>query len=382
MAISTVTGAAKLDKRVIKEARSLVREGKSTLKHRLAEADAQLLKQRLEPVERALSARDVVALRRELPGLDAAVDKVAVAAHKSSWREYVESIGVAIVIALLLRAFVVEAFKIPSASMIPTMQIGDFIFVNKFIYGVRVPYTRTKLFEVRKPEPGEVIVFMNPCTPERDFIKRIVAVAGDTVEVRCNILYVNGVATPSTHVDRKCEYWDFDEVTQKWETNVDKHAACSHYRETLGSYSFSTYHYADRPLRPNEPNIHDFPLIGDDDLERFGAGDGLPFCRGPDRRTPDERARSLGTIERTVREGEQPASSCALQAHYRVPPGHVFVMGDNRVNSADSRTWGPVPLDHIKGKAMFVWFSAGEPVERWWSLNTNIRWDRIGDFVH
>jgi len=339
------------------------------------------LKERLDPVEQAIRSGNLGAVRRGLPGLDAAIDKVAVAPQKSSWREYVESIGVAILIALLLRAFVVEAFKIPSASMIPTMQIGDFIFVNKFLYGVRVPYTRTKLFEVRKPEKGEVIVFMNPCTPERDFIKRIVAVAGDTVEVRCNVLYVNGVATPSKHVDRPCEYWDYDEVTQAWEPNIDKHAPCSHYIEKLGNNEFSSYHDADRPLHPDEPNIHDFPLVPGDAFDAL-EGEGLPFCHGPDRRNAQDKARSIGTIERSIPIGQAPASACALRASYRVPPAHVFVMGDNRVNSADSRTWGPVPLDHIKGKAMFVWFSAGEPVKRWYSLNTNIRWDRIGDFVH
>jgi hypothetical protein len=139
-------------------------------------------------------------------------------------------------------------------------------------------------------------------------------------------------------------------------------------------------------LHPDEPNVHDFPMVYRDELERSSLGlgqpDGLPFCHGPDRRNAEEKARSAGTIERTIPEGEEPATPCSLRARDRVPAAHVFVMGDNRVNSADSRTWGPVPLDHIKGKAMFVWFSAGEPVKRWYSLNTNIRWDRIGDFVH
>src|SRR5262249_20874197 len=104
-----------------------------------------------------------------------------------------ESIGIAILIALLLRAFVVEAFKIPSSSMVHTLEIGDHIFVNKFLYGVHVPFTDKKLFSLRAPRRGDVIVFINPCD-QRDFIKRIVATAGDTVEVRCNILYINGKA--------------------------------------------------------------------------------------------------------------------------------------------------------------------------------------------
>src|ERR1700759_2247167 len=98
--------------------------------------------------------------------------------------------------ALALRAFVVEAFKIPSSSMYPTLEINDHIFVNKFIYGVRIPWTTTKLFALRGPPRGEVIVFIYPCDPDRDYIKRVVATAGQTVETRCGVLYVDGVAVP------------------------------------------------------------------------------------------------------------------------------------------------------------------------------------------
>ena len=133
--------------------------------------------------------------------LDSLVDELVKRPPKSTTRDYVESIGAAILIALALRAFVIEAFKIPSSSMYPTLEIGDHIFVNKFIYGVRIPWTSTKFFELRGPERGEVIVFMYPCEPDRDYIKRVVALAGDTVEVRCNVVYVNGVAVPSKMIE-------------------------------------------------------------------------------------------------------------------------------------------------------------------------------------
>ena len=385
MVMSSVSAAGRLDRRVRHEARELVREARSALGRKLPEPEARVLADRLEQVEAALKAGDLGAVRRSLPGLDAAVDKVAAAGRKSSWREYVESIGVAILIALLLRAFVVEAFKIPSASMIPTMQIGDFIFVNKFLYGVKVPYTRTKLFEVRAPARGEVIVFENPCTPERDFIKRIVALENDTVEVRCSVVYVNGQPVPSQHVPGRCEYWNYEEPIEGRAGTWELKRECSHYLDTLGGYTFDTYHDADRPLHPDQADTtHDFPLVEVDDLGRPmpGPRGGMPYCRERDERTDAERARSQGKIVRTTPAGQEPPTDCSLSAHYVVPPGHVFVMGDNRSNSADSRVWGPVPVDHIKGKAMFIWFSIGEPNGAWYSFKRNVRFDRIGNFVH
>src|SRR5206468_2579101 len=145
-------------------------------------------------VEDGLADKDLQKVRHNLPLLDALCDELIKRAPKSTTRDYFESIGAAVLIALALRAFVIEAFKIPSSSMYPTLEIGDHIFVNKFIYGVRIPYTRTKFFELRGPERGEVIVFIYPCDPDRDYIKRVVALASDSVEVRCNVVYVNGVA--------------------------------------------------------------------------------------------------------------------------------------------------------------------------------------------
>src|SRR5690606_10630642 len=133
---------------------------------------------RIDALEAACEAGDGERMRVELARLDDLADEHLAFARKSTTREYVESIGIAILIALFLRAFVIEAFKIPSGSMIPSPEIGDHIFVNKFLYGIRIPWTRTKFLQLRKPRRGEVVVFIYPCE-SKDFIKRIVAVEGD-----------------------------------------------------------------------------------------------------------------------------------------------------------------------------------------------------------
>ena len=106
--------------------------------------------------------------------------------------EYTEAIITALILALLIRAYVIQAFKIPSGSMIPTLVIGDHILVNKFIYGTKIPFSETMVLEFTKPEKGNIIVFKYPEDPTRDFIKRVVAVEGDVVESKNKTIYVNG----------------------------------------------------------------------------------------------------------------------------------------------------------------------------------------------
>src|SRR4051812_9704462 len=181
-------------------------------------------------VDQALGKEDLLGVRRGLPALDSLVDELVKQPPKSTTRDYVESIGAAVLIALALRAFVIEAFKIPSSSMYPTLEIGDHIFVNKFIYGVRIPWTNTKLFELRSPKRGEVIVFMQPCMPDKDYIKRVVATAGQSVEVRCNVLFVDGKAVESKLVagGDSCSYNDYDDYSDKWSMKT-----CSLYQENV-----------------------------------------------------------------------------------------------------------------------------------------------------
>ena len=234
-------------------------------------------------------------------------------ARKGASREYVESIGVAVLIALLLRAFVVEAFKIPSGSMIPTLQVGDHIFVNKFIYGIRIPYTNIKLkTHVREPRRGEVIVFVYPVDPEKDFIKRIVGIPGDTVQVCGGEVLVNGKAVRREPVIGPCAYDDYDEDRP---IAIWHRVQCEGYREWNGNESYRTVH-------------------------------------------------NHATAGRT--------ESCT--AVFTVMPDHVFVMGDNRDNSHDSRYWGQVPYDLIKGKAWFIWWSAGQ--------RSTVRLNRMFNLIH
>ena len=111
---------------------------------------------------------------------------------KNEIREWAESIIIALILALVIRTFVVQAFKIPSGSMIPTFEVGDRIFVNKFIYGAKVPFTKFRLPDIRQPIRGDIIVFKSPEDPKKDFVKRLVALGGESVEIKSGNIYING----------------------------------------------------------------------------------------------------------------------------------------------------------------------------------------------
>jgi len=199
---------------------------------------------------------------------------------KSTFREYAEAIIVALLLALFIRTFVVQAFKIPSGSMEPTLLIGDHILVNKFIYGTKIPFTSIRLLPLQKPQKGDVVVFIYPLDPSKDFIKRVVAVEGDTVKITNKKLFINGVEA------------------------ADPHAV-----------------YKEDTVFPAEVQKRD----------NFGP--------------------------------------------VTVPPGNIFVLGDNRDRSLDSRFWGFVPLEDLRGKAFIIYWS-------WNSQETNVRWNRIGHLIH
>jgi signal peptidase I len=365
--------SAQLDRRVRKEATLLVREARAALGlKRGLRGKAGDLESATATVEQGLAAGDLSRVRAGLPVLDALVDELIKRPPKSTTRDYVESIGAAVLIALALRAFVIEAFKIPSSSMYPTLEIGDHIFVNKFIYGVRVPFTSTKLLELREPKHGEVIVFIQPCQPDRDYIKRVVALAGETIEVRCNVVYVNGEAIANAQVPGDCMYLDRKENQTDWEETQ-----CSRYSETVDGLTYDTYHDEGRPQRDKLlQTVGDG--LGAGDIRDFpGQGDGPPTC--PAVQTLNEGGPAENQLPgRVVRVADGPRT-CQPYRHYVVPEGHVFVMGDNRSNSNDSRVWGSVPIENIKGKALFIWLSYKD----WGLLNwSEIRWPRIGNFVH
>lgn len=246
------------------------------------------------------------------------------------------AVAVAIVIYLVLgvavRLFVVEAFKIPASSMVPTFAVGDHIWVDKL----------SKAW--RDVERGDVIVFRQPCEPERDYVKRVVALAGQTVEIRCNTVYVGGKPVTEKLVNGEgCTYMDRDESRGDAEPWYPRQ--CSEYVESVGAHSYHVLHDVDRPRRDAQKaeratsDSKDFPML---------EGPPTPPSCGTDYQRP-------GSIVETG----AGAGPCELQLHYVVPADHVFVLGDNRANSNDSRYWGSVPEENIKGRVIGIWVSEG-----------------------
>ena len=327
----------KHEKRVVREARLLLGEVRGGLQRgdqgQLTPALREELQGDAQGLEKALGSGKPAEIKAAIAALDDKADRHLGFARKSTLREYAESIAIAVLFALLLRAFVVEAFKIPSGSMIPTLEVGDHIFVNKYLYGVRIPWTKTRFFTWRKPQRGEIIVFMFPENPSQDFIKRVVAVGGDTLEVRGNQLVVNGKLQPRELVDGEhCEFTDYNKDEVRWRY----HQSCFLYRETLGGHVFYTMNLP----HPRDPSHRDFPSTLSHEASRFLD----------DVHTPGD-------------------------SFIRVPEGQVYVMGDNRDDSHDSRYWGGVPLENIKGKALIVWWSMGESI-------TLDRLGRIGKLIY
>lgn len=190
-------------------------------------------------------------------------------------KEYVEAFAVAFILAMVIRFFVVQAFKIPSGSMLDTLLIGDHLLVNKFVYGVKLPFVGTTVLPMNDPEHGDIIVFKFPEDPSKDFIKRVVGVPGDTIEIKDKAVYRNG-----------------EKLVEPYVRHTD-----------------------DRIVPGNRDNL---PAV-------------------------------------------------------IVPEGGYFCMGDNRDESYDSRFWGFVDREAIKGRAWIIYWS--------WADLTEVRWGRIGDFV-
>jgi signal peptidase I len=199
--------------------------------------------------------------------------------QKGALRENIEAILVAIVIALFIRTFVVQAFKIPSGSMKQTLQIGDHILVNKFIYGIKIPYLRKTVIPIKKPQRGDIVVFKYPVDPNKDFIKRVIGIPGDVIEIRDKKLYVN-----------------HERVNHAYGVYTDPRILPAH-------------------IRPRD---------------NFGP--------------------------------------------VTVPAHSLFVMGDNRDESFDSRFWGFVDLKAVNGKAFIIYWS-------WDKENFGVRWNRLGQFL-
>ena len=199
---------------------------------------------------------------------------------KSKMYEYAEAIIIAILIAIVVRTFVVQAYKIPSRSMVPTLLVGDHILVNKFIYGVKVPFLRKTIIPITHPQRGDIVVFIYPNDRSKDFIKRVIGVSGDKIEIKNKIIFING----------------------------------KQYSDAYGIYS-------DNVIYPGSMQPRD----------NFGP--------------------------------------------VTVPVKSLFVMGDNRDESADSRFWGFVDLKDVEGKAFIIYFSLNYEEK-------NLRWQRLGSVLH
>ena len=221
---------------------------------------------------------------------------------KQPWLvEYSISFFPVILIVFLLRSFLVEPFKIPSSSMVPTLLVGDFIVVNKFTYGIRLPVANKKIVELGQPRRGDVMVFRFPEDPSLDYIKRVVGVPGDRVEYRNKRLTINGAPVPTRQID---------DYLSKERMQFSKR-----FVETLNG---------------TEHEI----LLDEDASASMMPGRAFPFA------------------------GNCNYNSSGLAC--TVPPGHYFMMGDNRDNSSDSRVWGFVPDENIVGKAFFIWLNLNE----------------------
>jgi signal peptidase I len=199
---------------------------------------------------------------------------------KSKVQEYIEAIIIAILIALVIRTFAIQAFKIPSRSMVPTLLVGDQILVNKFIYGVKIPYLRKMIIPVTNPEKGDIVVFIYPNDRSKDFIKRVIGIAGDKIEIKNKRIFINN----------------------------------KEYSDSYGVYS-------DNLIYPGVIQPRD----------NFGP--------------------------------------------VTVPQNSLFVMGDNRDESSDSRYWGFVDIKDVEGKAFIIYWS-------WDREDNNLRWRRLGSLLH
>lgn len=217
------------------------------------------------------------------------------------WLDWTAGLFPVILIVFLLRSFLFEPFKIPSGSMVPTLMVGDLILVNKFHYGVRLPVLNKKIIANHDPQRGDVMVFRYPVDPRVDYIKRVVGVPGDEVAYLNQKLTINGQPVPTQALG---EFYDEDSLRY-----------VPMFSEQLG---------------PVEHRI-----LVDPRRPAFFGGDQKAFPMHENCRYPPE-----GVI-------------C------KVPPGHYYMMGDNRDNSQDSRFWGFVPDENIVGKAFFVWMNFG-----------------------
>lgn len=250
--------------------------------------------------------------------------------------EYMQSLLAAVLLAVLIRGFVFEPFKIPSESMVPTLLVGDHIFVARYKYGLRIPFTKVWVKEFAGPQRGDVVVFSYPEDEDVDFIKRVVGIPGDAIAMKSGILYINGqpvredIIRPVGQSDSNNCVMELDPLSQ------------GIFPENLNGF----------PYYLKYKKFHQI-------IEKFDGGS-----------------------EHLIQKSRENPSE--IEFEITVPPRFYFVMGDNRDQSHDSRLWGLVPRDNLKGKAKFIWLSLNHertacPGNVWDPyIFPHVRWDRFG----
>ncbi|SEN08091.1 signal peptidase I [Nitrosomonas marina] len=221
------------------------------------------------------------------------------------WIEYPKSFFPIILIVFCLRSFIIEPFKIPSGSMIPTLIVGDFILVNKYVYGIRLPVINKKIIDMDSPEAGDVLVFRFPEDPSIDYIKRVVGVPGDVVTYHNKQLFINDQIVEQAY-----------EGDYKYVEPGLGYIYSEKYTEYLGEANHSIL--VSREVNGLQyASVREFPFRENCQYSRTGF-------------------------------------TCT------VPPGNYFTLGDNRDSSSDSRYWGFVPDENIVGKAFMIWWNFGD----------------------
>ena len=277
---------------LISDSELILKKHRSAIESKVPASARTEVKERLQQLRESmlLETLDVEKFESAYAEAVSSVDKNLSRWRKGVFEEYLQALVVAFLIAIALRTQAIEPFQIPSSSMLPTLQIGDHVFVNKLIYGFRVPFTKVRLFPNMPPDRGEVVVFefpeLNAEGGHDDYIKRVIGHPGDTIEVEEGQLRINGWLQPRCRVGEL----HFTDNEHKIERVADL------YMDFLGEHRYLTLHQLDHEAEHQGP--------------------------------------------------------------FHVNQGELFMMGDNRTNSHDSRAWGGAPFDNVRGRAGYIWFPA------------------------
>ena len=319
-----MAAGAKTSSRVRREARRFARNARRLAarhRKRLGEKPAASIEAAAGELEEALASDDRAKLSAALQRLDDLWESHLGFARKGILREYLETVAAAVLVALLLRVVAVEPFRIPSSSMVPTLLVGDHVLVNKLSYGPLIPFTTLRPLSLGSPERGDIIVFVSPREPSKDYVKRVIGLPGDVIELRDRVLLVNGVPQPR-YPRGELSYEERNESTGRWWSEV-----CLRFQEQLARGSVA-------------------PPPGGDPTDRDRAW---------------ARAALGGVRTHEILQCRRAPNGERQGPFQVVAPGHVFVLGDNRDRSADSRSEGgwQVPFGNVRGKAALVLWSWG-----------------------